>query len=88
MATSAAVLLLCVSLFGVVTFHVVLTEGQLDLERLRAETSTQTARNTRLRLEVAQLESPDWIVAAAESFGMRPAKDVTYLSPAASPPKG
>jgi cell division protein FtsL len=81
---SAAVVLLCASLFGVVAFHVVLTEGQLDLDRLRAEVSAQTERNTRLRLEVAQLESPDWIVAAAENFGMRPADNVTYLSPAGS----
>jgi cell division protein FtsL len=89
LATSAAVVLLCVSLFGVVAFHVILTEGQLDLERLRAEASSQTARNTRLRLEVAQLESPDWIVAAAGSFGMKPAENVTYLSPAGSArPKG
>ena len=84
LAAAASVVLLCASLFGVVAFHVVLTEGQLDLDRLRTEASAQAARNTRLRLEVAQLESPDWIVAAAGNFGMVPAPGVTYLSPAGS----
>lgn len=85
----AAVVVVCALLFGVVAFHVVLTEGQLDLDRMRTDASAQTARNTRLRLEVAQLESPDWIVAAARNFGMVPSPKVTYLTPAGSTrPKG
>ena len=46
----AAVVLVCALLFGVVAFHVVLTEGQLDLDRMRTDASAQAARNTRLRL--------------------------------------
>ncbi|TML92511.1 MAG: hypothetical protein E6G06_05530 [Actinobacteria bacterium] len=81
LAVSAVVLLVCASLFGVVAFHVVLTEGQLDLERLRSQTSSEEARNARLRLSVAELESPGWIVAAARQQGMVPPAGVTYLSP-------
>ena len=81
LAASAVVLLVCASLFGVVAFHVVLTEGQLELEQLRSQTSSEQARNARLRLAVAELESPGWIVAAARQQGMVPPAGVTYLSP-------
>ena len=81
LAASAVVLLVCASLFGVVAFHVVLTEGQLELEQMRSRTSSEQAHNARLRLEVAELESPGWIVASARQQGMVPPAGVTYLSP-------
>ena len=81
LVASAMVLLVCASLFGVVAFHVVLTEGQLDLERLRSQTASEQARNARLRLSVAELEAPGWIVAAARQQGMVPPAGVTYLTP-------
>ena len=69
-------------LFGLVAAHVVLTQGQLELDRLTARTTTEQARFERLRLEAAQLESPERVVAQAqERLGMVPAPDVTYLSP-------
>jgi cell division protein FtsL len=84
----AALVALC--LFGVVAFHVLLTQGQLQLERLQTQEATAAARNERLQLEVAQLESPERIVAAAQQqLGMVPPPGVTYLSPAgpaSSPP--
>jgi cell division protein FtsL len=81
LAATAVVLLVCASLFGVVAFHVVLTEGQLQLDRLRAQTASEQSRNARLRLGVAELEAPGWIVAAARQQGMVPPAVVTYLSP-------
>jgi cell division protein FtsL len=77
----AMAVVLCASLFGVVAFHVVLTEGQLELERLQARASAEQSRNTRLRLEVAQLESPEWIVNSAINDGMVPPDGTTYLTP-------
>jgi cell division protein FtsL len=87
LAATAVVLLVCASLFGVVAFHVVLTEGQLELERLRAQASSEQARNARLRLAVAELESPGWIVASAHQQGMVPPAGVTYLSPGPPAPR-
>lgn len=87
LAATAVVLLVCASLFGVVAFHVVLTEGQLQLDRLRAQTTTEQSRNARLRLAVAELEAPGWIVAAARQQGMVPPAGVTYLSPGPPAPR-
>jgi len=87
LAAVAIVLLVCASLFGVVAFHVVLTEGQLKLDRLRARVSSEQARNARLRLSVAELEAPGWIVAAARQQGMVPPASVTYLSPGPPAPR-
>ena len=69
-------------LLGMVAFQVVLTQGQVRLERLEEQATTQQDRYERLRLEVAQLESPERVVAAAqERLGMVPPASVTYLSP-------
>ena len=71
-----------VSLFGLVASHVMLTQGQFRLEGLRSRASAEQARYERLRLQVAELESPSRIVATAqERLGMVPPPSVTYLSP-------
>ena len=70
------------ALFGLVASHVALTQGQFRLERLRERADGEQARYERLRLQVAELESPARIVAAAqERLGMVPPPGVTYLSP-------
>lgn len=74
--------LLAVALFGLVTSHVVLTQGQFRLQELRQRAAAEQARYERLRLRVAELESPARVVAAAhERLGMVPPPGVTYLSP-------
>lgn len=71
------------ALFGLVSSHVALTQGQFRLQTLREKAEVEQARYERLRLEVAELESPARIVAAAqERLGMVPPPGVTYLSPA------
>lgn len=70
------------SLFGLVASHVMLTQGQFRLESLRARAAAEQTRYERLRLQVAELESPARIVATAqERLGMVPPPTVTYLSP-------
>jgi cell division protein FtsL len=70
-------------LFALVAFHVVVTQAQFRLDKMDARAARQEARYQRLRLQVAQLESPDRIVATAqERLGMVPPPGVTYLSPA------
>src|SRR5205823_12796459 len=61
-----AVVVVVVMVFGLVVAHVALGQGQLRLDRLTARAAADEARNERLRLEVAQLEAPEPIVAAAQ----------------------
>jgi cell division protein FtsL len=71
-----------VALFGLVASHVALTQGQFQLDRLEVRAAEEQARYERLRLQVAELESPARVVAAAqERLGMVPPPGVTYLSP-------
>ena len=75
-------MLAVLGLLGVATLHVVLSQGQFQLERLDARAGQEQERYERLRLEVAELESPARVVAAAqERLGMVPPPGVTYLSP-------
>jgi cell division protein FtsL len=76
------------ALFSVVAFHVVLTQNQLDIQHLRAEADAASVRQQQLRLQVAQLESPERVVDAAQNLGMVPPATVRYLSPngTATPP--
>ena len=78
------------AVFGVVAAHVVLTQRQFRLEKLEQQATTAQAQYERLRLEVAQLESPARVVAAAQQLGMVPPATITYLAssrPQSAPPK-
>lgn len=79
-ASLAVVVVACV--LGLVASHVLLAQGQFELEKLQLRADEQQDRYERLRLQVAQLESPSRVVAAAqERLGMVPPPGVTYLSP-------
>ena len=74
--------LVALGMFGIVSLHVALTQGQFELDRLEAKADQQQTRYEQLRLQVAELESPDRIVAVAqERLGMVSPPGVTYLSP-------
>jgi cell division protein FtsL len=78
------------AVFGVVAAHVVLTQRQFRLEKLEQQASAAQQQYERLRLEVAQLESPERVVAAAQQLGMVPPATITYLAssrPQSAPPK-
>jgi cell division protein FtsL len=77
---AALSVILVVAIFGVVAAHVALTQRQFQLEQLEREAAAAEAQYERLRLEVAQLESPDRVVAAAQALGMVPPASVTYLA--------
>ena len=80
----SSVLLVGLSLFGVVVAHVVLTQNQFELQKVKRQAAEEQARYERLRLQVAELESPSRIVAAAqERLGMVPPPSVKYLTPKA-----
>ena len=69
------------ALFGVVAFHVLLTQSQLNLQQLRSRAEAASVHQQQLRLEAAQLESPERVVEDAQRLGMVPPATVRYLSP-------
>jgi cell division protein FtsL len=73
---------------GLVGLHVLIAENQFRLDNLEQQANTQQASYEKLRLSVAQLESPARIVSVAEGeLGMQQPGSVTYL-PATSTPAG
>src|SRR5258705_8705737 len=73
-----------VMLFGLVVFHTLLLQNQQRLDRLDAQVSDAQAHYQSLRLQVAQLESPQRIMdVATQKLGMVPPDGTTYLTPAA-----
>jgi cell division protein FtsL len=79
----------CFGLFGVVGVQVLLAQGQSEVERLSTEVRRQEEEEERLRLRVAELESPARVVREArERLGMTSPTTVVALAPAslADPP--
>lgn len=74
----------CAVLFGTVCTHVLLTQGQAELDSLNGRAADAAAAHQQLQVEVAELESPARIVPAArERLGMVPPSTVVYLTPGA-----
>ena len=74
------------TLLAVAVAHTVLVEGQVRLDELDAQLSTEQARYQELRLEVAEMESPDRVVRVAQEQGMVAPDDLKYLQPPAPDP--
>jgi len=72
------------SVFGVVVFQTLIVQGQARLDSLATRAAAADIRSKDLRHQVAQLESPDRIVAAArDRLAMVSPTDVAYLTPTA-----
>jgi cell division protein FtsL len=85
----AAAVLAVVVAFSLVYLHVVMAQRQFLLDNLSAQATRQQGTYAQLRLQVAQLESPQQIIATAEGkLGMRQPSNVTYLSPSTPLPAG
>src|SRR3954453_11811828 len=63
------VVLMAAVLFGVVAFHVMLTQGQLQVDHLKARVAKEQELHDRTQLEVSRLEAPDRVVQAAQERG-------------------
>ncbi len=75
--------------FALVYLHVVLAQRQFRIDRLNTEVSKAQTSYQNLRLEVAQLDSPQQIVSTAEGrLGMVQPSKVLYLTPSAPAPSG
>ena len=68
-------------MFGLVAFQAKIAADQLRLDHVNAQMRDAQATYERLRLAVAQLESPQTVIAAAEAKGMVVPDKVTYLTP-------
>lgn len=80
--TWAAVSLVAVVALAVSAGQVLIAQSQFELARLQSDAATAEDRYDRLRLQVAELESPGRIMATAqERLGMVPPPGVTYLTP-------
>lgn len=75
--------------FALVYLHVNMAQRQFQLDRLSTQLTKEQTTYSRLRLQAAQLESPQQIIATAEGkLGMRQPANVTYLSPTLPMPTG
>ncbi|HEY8093037.1 MAG TPA: hypothetical protein VID93_04620 [Acidimicrobiales bacterium] len=73
-----------VGLLGLTAVQVTLAQNQQRLDGVNRDVQDARAYYDRLRLAVARLQSPDYIVpAATERLGMVPAVLPTYLTPTA-----
>jgi hypothetical protein len=79
----AAVVCLCVFgiMLGLVAFQAKIAADQLRLDHVNSEMRDAQANYDRLRLAVAQLESPQTVIAAAKDKGMVVPSKVTYITP-------
>jgi cell division protein FtsL len=77
---------LFVTLLAVAMAQTVLVQGQVRLDALDAQLTTEQARYQELRKDVAELESPARIVEAAHQQGMVTPNDLLYLQPPAPDP--
>ncbi len=81
-AALLAVTLVMMVAFGLVYLHVVLAQRQFALDQLTSKVQAEQATYQNLRLQAAQLGSPQQIISTAEGqLGMRQPPAVRYLTP-------
>lgn len=83
--TLVTVVLLLVVVIG----HVKLAESQLQIDRMNRETANEQRRYQQLRLQIAELASPNRIVRTAiDQLGMQQPENITYLAVPTQAPDG
>jgi hypothetical protein len=80
MGVRLAVTCVVAAVLIVVGFHVMMAEGQLQLDRLDRSTAIQQQRYEALRLSFAKQSAPEAIIERAEDLGMIPATSMRYVS--------
>ena len=65
--------------FAAVAMHATLAQDQLVLDTGRTQVERAERVNQHLRVEVAELESPERVVAVAVNLGMRSPDEVTFM---------
>ncbi|MGH9223004.1 MAG: hypothetical protein ACRD2W_04300, partial [Acidimicrobiales bacterium] len=87
--TGVTLIAVCFGLFGVIGMHVLLAQGQDDVQDLQSRLAVEQEREQDLSLEVARLQAPAAVVAAAKARGMVVPTTVVALNAASldSPPR-
>lgn len=76
---------IAVALFAIVGFQTILNSGQANIDSLNRSIAAEQERALELRLEIAELQSPQYITTAASTrLGMIPAPTPVYLQPRAT----
>lgn len=86
LVASATVVVVILVLLGLAAFHAVIVAEQIRLDDLEERVEAQTDRQQLLRVRVAELASPERIVAEAERLGLAPASEVVLVPTGATAP--
>lgn len=78
--------LVFLTLFAVAVAHTVLVQGQMRLDEIDSKLDAEQARYQELRTAVAEMESPERVVTAAEDLGMVSPAGLVYLQPSSPDP--
>jgi cell division protein FtsL len=81
-----AILLLVAGAVSAIVMHADLAKSQLVLDKVRVAVGTEERTNQRLRVEIAELESPVRIITAANQIGLVSAERVDYTTLRVSAP--
>ena len=80
--TIIAMTVMFVVMLGLAAFQTLIAQGQASLDKLRTQTSDAQVAYSKLRLQVAQLESPSRIVSVAEQrLGLVAPDTIHYIAP-------
>jgi cell division protein FtsL len=69
------------ALFGVAVSHALLIQSQIRLDEMDEDVADEQARYEQNRADVAELESPDRIIADARAMGMVDPAETVWLTP-------
>lgn len=88
LGTTVAIVMLFLAAFAAAAAHALVAQNQFRLNALSSQLDAASAQNKVLQLKVAELESPQRVVAVAEHrLGLVLPTSVTYVQ-AVAPPKG
>lgn len=82
MLGTAGLVTVVIALFGLAAINALIVEQQTTVDSLSNDVAAAQVSNERLRLELAELEAPQRIVAeATDRLGMVVPEDIVYLTP-------
>lgn len=78
---TGALVVLVIGIFLLAAMHTLVVQAQYELDRVQQEVETRRGELDGLRSEVARLESPNAVVAAAHELGLVSPTERVYLDP-------
>lgn len=78
-AIAAGLVIVFLALFGLVAFHTVLVQNQSQIDELDERLAAEREVIEQARLEIAELEAPERVIAEAEALGLIAPDEVVML---------